>query len=120
LSFVSNGTVKVTNTQVDIFPDFNWVGTPIAAGNTLNGMLFQNQLNQFDGVNPNYDELQFVRANQTVEPFAAVDDGGLTMFDLTNSIPAGTEPFNEGTGVIIKRTGNPASVITLPKTTVAP
>ncbi len=28
-SFVSTGDVKLTKTEVDIYPNFNWVGTPL-------------------------------------------------------------------------------------------
>jgi uncharacterized protein (TIGR02597 family) len=122
LSFTTSGAVKVTKTQVDLYPNFNWVGTPLATGSTLNGMTFNSQLNQFDGISPNYDELQILRPNQVIVPFAAVDDGagGTTMFNLADSSDAGAEPFVEGTGAIIKRIGNPASTITIPATTVAP
>jgi hypothetical protein len=120
LTFTSSGSVKTTDTQVDLFTNFNWVGTQSAAGSTLNGMNFQSQLNLFDGESANYDEVQIVRASQVTEPFAAVDDGGLTMFDLTNSVSAGSEPFAEGTGVVIVRTGNPASTITIPGSVVTP
>lgn len=124
LSFTVDGEVKTTPTQVDLFTNFNWVGTPLAAGGTLDGMTFNSQLIQFDGISPNYDELQFLRPNQGTSPFASVLDGvtptSASMFDLVNSVFAPTEPFKEGTGVIILRIGSPMSVITLPGTTVAP
>lgn len=121
-TFVSSGSVKVTDTQVDLFQNFNWVGTPLAAGGTLASMNFSSQLVQFDGESPNYDELQFLRSSQAVDPFAAVDDGagGTTMFDLVNSVDGGLEPFPEGTGVIINRVGSPASAIVLPGSVVSP
>ncbi len=120
LSFTSSGTVKTTKTQVDLYTDFNWVGTPLAAGGTLNGMTFNTQLNQFDGVSENYDELSFLDPSQTARPFAAIDGAPPTMYDLGNSVEAGTEPFAQGTGVVIKRIGNPDGVITIPGTVVAP
>jgi hypothetical protein len=120
LTFTSTGTVKTTKTQVDIFPDFNWVGTQLATGSTLGAMNFATQLNPFDGESIDYDELQFIRPSQVAEPFAAVDDGGLIMFDIGNSLDATSEPFEEGTGVVIIRTGNPESVITIPGTVVTP
>jgi hypothetical protein len=120
LEFVSTGTVKTTKTQVDIYPNFNWVGTQLAVGSTLGAMEFATQLNPFDGENTDYDELQFIRSTQIAEPFAAVDDGGLIMFDLGNSADASAEPFAEGTGVVIIRNENPASTITFPGTEVAP
>ena len=123
-SFVVTGEVKTTPTQVDIFSNFNWIGTPVAAGSTLNGMEFNNQLIEFDGVNPNYDELQILNPDQTATPFAAITDGvtppnGKTMFNLATSTDGGAQPFPEGTGVVINRIGNPASTITIPATVVA-
>lgn len=124
LSFTVDGEVKTTPTQVDLFTNFNWVGTPLATGGTLDGMTFNTQLIQFDGVSPNYDELQFLRPNQIAVPFASVLDGvtptSASMFNLADSVFAPTEPFPEGTGVIINRIGNPASTITLPGTVVTP
>jgi hypothetical protein len=119
LSFVSTGTVKTTETQVDIFTNFNWIGTYLASGGTLGGMSFQSQLNPFDGENPNYDELVYVRADQSASPFAVVNDGGLIMYDLLNSAAADSEPFSEGTGLIINRIGNSPSTITIPGNTIS-
>jgi hypothetical protein len=87
-------------------------------------MGFNSQLVQFDGVSPNYDELQFICPNQGTSSFESVLDGvtptSASMFDLVNSVFAPTEPFPEGTGVIINRIGSPSSVLTLPGTVVAP
>ncbi len=124
LSFTVDGEVKTTPTQVDLFSNFNWVGTPLATGGTLDGMAFNTQLIQFDGVSPNYDELQILRPNQTAVPFASALDGvtptSASMFNLADSVFAPTEPIAEGTGVVINRIGNPASVITLAGSVVAP
>lgn len=122
LTFVSSGTVKTTKTQVDLFANYNWVGTQIANGSTLDGMQFNSQLVQFDGVSTTYDELSYVKPNQDVVPFAAIDNGagGTTMYNLGLSVEAGTEPFPEGTGVILNRIGSAPSVITIPGTVVAP
>ena len=107
-----------------MFTYFNWVGTLVADGGTLNGMGFNSQLVQFDGVSPNYDELQFICPNQGTSSFESVLDGvtptSASMFDLVNSVFAPTEPFPEGTGVIINRIGSPSSVLTLPGTVVTP
>jgi hypothetical protein len=122
LSFVTSGTVKTTDTQVDVYPSFNWVGTQIAAGSTLNGMGFNTQLNVFDGESLDYDEFQFILPSQVAVPYAAVDDGigGFTMYNLAESEDAAITSFAEGTGAIIVRTGNPASTLTVPGTVVAP
>jgi hypothetical protein len=120
-TFVSSGAVKVTDTQVDIFQNFNWIGTPLATGGTLNGMNFNSQLVKYDGESATYDELQFLRPSQGTDPFAAIDDGngGSTMFDLVLSEDAGLEPFPEGTGVIINRVNSPAGSIVIPGSVVA-
>jgi hypothetical protein len=118
LTFTSSGTVKTTKTQVDIYTNYNWVGTPLAAGGTLDGMTLNTQLNQFDGVSENFDELSFLDASQQARPFAAVDGAPPTMYDLGNSVEGGSESFPEGSGVIIRRIGNPAGIITIPGTVV--
>ena len=124
LSFVAVGTVKTTNTQVDVYPDYNWFGTPLAVGNTLNGMALNDQLHPYDGVTPNYDNLQIVDAAQKASVYAAYDttgEGGpMSMLDLATSEDAGSVLLTEGTGAVIFRTGNPASTITIPGTVVAP
>lgn len=118
-SFTSTGTVKTTKTQVDLFPSYNWIGTQLAAGSTFGGMNFHTSLNPWDGVSEDYDFLQLVRVNQTADGFAAVDDGGLMMIKTSDSTNADTEPFVEGTGAIIVRTGNPSSTIVIPGTPVS-
>ncbi|QJE96501.1 hypothetical protein [Luteolibacter luteus] len=119
LSFVATGTVKVTKTQVDIFPNFNWVGTPAAAGSTLNGLQFNTQLTEYTGESANYDELQILRPAQNVDTYVAADFAPLTMMKFSDSSNAGTEPFKEGTGAVVRRLGaTPASTITYPATVV--
>ena len=123
LTFVSSGTVKTTKTQVDIYPSWNWIGTQIANGSTLNGMQFNSQLVQFDGISPTYDDLQIVRANQKADSYAAIDLGGgaTTMWPLAGESDAGAEPVPEGTGMLINRRGTSGpSTITIPGTVVAP
>ena len=130
LSFTSPGAVKTTPTQVDLYPKSNWIGTPLAVGKSLNAMTFNSQLHQFDGISPNYDEVQFLTAvlapigenpAQQAQPFAAADLGGpdgVTMYDLVNAVNAGTKVFPEGSGVVINRIGNSEGTITIPGTVV--
>jgi hypothetical protein len=124
LSFVSTGEVKTTSTQVDIYPRFNWVGTQLAAGGTLDYMDFAAQLIPFDGVRTNSDELQFVSPAQLVTPYASLDPSfglGVVMGNLATSEPAGNTVFPEGTGAVLKRDpATPAEVLTVPGTVVAP
>jgi hypothetical protein len=120
LTFTSTGTVKTTKTQVDLYINYNWIGTPLAVGGTLDAMSFNTQLIQFDGVSENFDELTFLDPDQSARPFAAIDGAPPTMYDLGNSVEAGSEPFAGGTGVIIRRIGNPSGTVTLPGSIVNP
>jgi len=123
LTFVSTGTVKTTPTQVDIYPNYNWVGTQSAAGNTVNGMSFNTSLVPFNG-GGTYDEIDFVNADQSTSAFAALDPSlglGQTVGDLAQGIDAGTKAFSQGTGIIVHRIGTTtSSIITIPATVVAP
>ena len=120
ISFISSGTVKTTKTQIDIYPGFNYVGVPKAANGTLGNLNFAPQLHQYDGVNTDYDELQKVNPDQTGTPFAAVEDDGPVMWNIVLGDYATNEPFQEGTGILLKRVGHPSSVITLEGTVIAP
>ena len=123
-SVVSSGEVKISPTQVDVFPNFNWIGTQLGSGGTLNYMNLAAQLIPFDGVRTNSDELQFLDASQTVTPYASLDPSfglGVVMGNLATSLPAGTTVFTAGYGAVLKRNAaTPANVLTIPGTTVAP
>jgi len=121
LTFVSSGVVKTTKTQVDVFTDTNWIGTTFAVGNTLNGMALNTQLVTFNGQSQIYDELQYVNANQSVTPYAALNPSlglGQTMGNLATSQDAGAVVFPEGSGAVLKRKGSANSIITFAGTTV--
>lgn len=124
LTLVSSGTVKTTKTQIDIYPSYNWLGTQLASGGTLDYMNFAAQLIPFDGVVTNYDELQFLDPAQLVTPYASLDPSfglGVVMGNLATSAPAGDTIFKEGTGATLKRDATTsASVLTIPGTQVAP
>lgn len=120
LSFTSTGTVKTTKTQVDIYPGFNFVAATQAASGTFGSVDFAPQLHQWDGTNTDYDELQKVYLNQTTVPFAAIDDGGPVIWNITLGEYGTSEPFAEGTGVVINRVGHPSSTITLQGSAVTP
>jgi len=120
VSFTSTGTVKTTKTQVDIYEGFNFVGATQAASGTLGNINFAPQLNLYDGSNADYDELQILDAEQVAVPFAAIDDGGPVMWNISAGDYATSEPFAQGTGLLLKRVGRPNSVITLNGATVTP
>lgn len=123
LTLVSSGTVKVTPTQVDVFPKFNWIGTQLGAGGTLDYMNFASQLIPFDGARTNSDEIQFLSASQTVTPYASLDPSfglGVVMANLATSEPAGTTIFPSGFGAVLKRDeSTPANILTIPGTVVS-
>lgn len=126
-TFVSSGEVKTTATQFDVFPGLNFVGSHVAVGTTLNGMGFNTQLNVFDGLNTDFDELQIIDSaapSQPITAYAALDVSlglGVTMGNLGTSADGGADPFAEGVGAFIKRDASkPATVITIPGSTVAP
>lgn len=120
LTFTSVGDVKLTDTQVDIFPDFNWVGTPLAASGTLNENNFDSTLVPFTG-DGTYDEIQFIAPTQEAAPYAAADLGGgdTQILDLSSGTLDNTVRFDEGSGIIIRRFNSPESIITVPGTTVS-
>ncbi|MES2438582.1 MAG: hypothetical protein V4584_05935 [Verrucomicrobiota bacterium] len=124
-TFQTSGTVKLTDTQVDIFPGLTLVGQPGAAGATIDNSGFPTQIIQFTGSNTNYDQLQFLNPSQSLTNYAALAPGvagpTATMGNLGTGTPAGTDPFLEGTGAIIKRDPSvAASPITIQGSVVAP
>lgn len=122
ISVVSSGEVKLTPTEIDVYPKFNWIGTQIGAGGTLAYMNFAAQLIPFDGVRTNSDELQFLSASQTVTPYASLDPSfglGVVMGNLATSEPSGNIVFPSGYGAVLKRAAStPANVIIVPGTVV--
>lgn len=121
LSFVSVGTVKTTATQVDIYPNFNWIGTHHPVGITFDNMNIASQLVTFDGVSA-HDELQVLGEAQDITPFASLDPSfglGVVMGNLLTSVPAGAVVFEGGAGAVLKRdsSGQP-STITIPGITI--
>jgi hypothetical protein len=123
LSLVSSGTVKISPTQIDVYPSFNWIGTQLGAGGTFDYMNLASQLIPFDGAATNSDELQFLDSAQVVTPYASLDPAfglGVVMGNLATSEPAGDTVFFEGTGAVLKRApSTPPGIITVPGTTVA-
>jgi hypothetical protein len=124
LTFTSAGTVKISPTQVDVFPNLTLLAQVDAVGATLGDMNLATQMIPLEEplVIP-YDEFQFLTATGTVDGNVAlgVSVGGPMMANLVTSGDATTTLLPEGQGVIFKRDpGQAASVITLPGATVAP
>lgn len=125
LTFTSSGDVKITKTQVDVFPNLTLIGQVDAVGATLGEMNLATQLIQLTGSNTDFDEFQFLSAGQAITSNVALAPGvagpNASMADLVSTGPSDNLLFPEGTGAILKRNpGNAASVITIPGSTVTP
>jgi hypothetical protein len=121
LTFVSSGEVKTTKTQVDIRPNFNWVGSPYAVDSNLGNMNFAATLNKEDGdpsTTPEADFLDILAADQSTESHVALDPvlgAGNIMANFVTQADATTVPIVGGSGFIINRnSAATASSITLP------
>ncbi len=124
-SFVSTGYVKTNKTEVDIFPQDNWVEPQRAVGGTYASLNVATSFNPEDGndaTNPPADQLQVLRANQATDVFVALAPslgGGVVNF-VTQADASG-EIFTEGTGINVKRAASaPAGIWTVPAQVIAP
>jgi hypothetical protein len=124
LSLVSSGTVKTTKTQVDVFPNFNWLGQTLATGGTLGSMSFYNQIVKFDNGVTSNDFISLLNPDQSSDVFVAADPTlgiGSIMANFVTAADATNEPIGGGEGYVFQRgASTPASVITIPAQTVAP
>jgi hypothetical protein len=123
-SFVSVGYVKTNDTEVDIYPQTNWIQPQRAVGATFTQLNVPTSFNTEDGndaTNPPADQLQVLRANQATDVFVALDQsigGGVVNF--VTQEPAGNEVIPEGSGFVLKRAANaPASIWVVPGQPVA-
>jgi hypothetical protein len=124
LTFTSTGTVKTTPTQVDVYPDLTLVSQPDAVGATLGDMNLATQMIPLEdpSVVPN-DEIQLLSATGVLDGNVALGAsvGGPGLGNLGTSGDASGIVLPGGTGAVYKRdAGQPASVITLPGSTVGP
>jgi hypothetical protein len=122
LELVSSGTVKVTKTQVDVYPNFNWLGQPIAVGATLGSMNFYDQIIKFDnGVTEN-DFISLLNPDQSSDVFVAADPSlgiGSIMANFVTADDATNIAVPDGY-VFQRAASQAASVITIPAQVVAP
>jgi hypothetical protein len=109
LTFVSSGEVKTTDTEVDVLPQDNWLGQPLAVGGTLAQMTFKSQL-------LGSDFLKILRANQTTDAYITV---GTEMQNFVTEENAEGEVISEGAGYIISRVGA-GSTLVIPGQVVTP
>jgi hypothetical protein len=121
ISFVASGEVKTTKTQVDIRPNFNWVGSPYSVDSTLGAMSFAAILNKEDGdanTTPEADFLDILAADQSTASYVALDPvlgAGNIMANFVTQNDGSAIPIAGGTGFIINRSSAAsASTITFP------
>ena len=125
LTFVSTGEVKTTDTQVDLYPGLNVIAQTAAAGASLNSSGINTGLIPLNeaGDNLDYDELQFLNADQTLTPHVAADPALLatqdfTMVNLATSEESGSVTYTQGTGAFVKRDASKAASSIVLKGTV--
>jgi hypothetical protein len=116
LTLVSTGEVKTTDTQVDVYPGLNVIAQTAAAGASLNASGINTNLIPLNaaGNNIDFDELQFLNANQTLTPHVAADPAlletqGFTTINLATSEESGAVIFTQGTGALVKRDSSKAA-----------
>jgi hypothetical protein len=122
-TLVCQGTVKTTPTQVDIQPNYNWLGQPLATGGTLGSMSFYDQIVKYDGSadtngNPISDFVELINTDQSVSPYIAADPNqgvGNVMADFVFFSDATSVPISSAGGYLLVRyPSQPASAITIP------
>lgn len=123
LTFASSGSVKVTKTQVDIFPGDNWVSTMRATGVTLGAMNLDTG-NTATGVQQgsdlSVDEFQIVSGTSAAAYFAAdpIATGGFTGWFDGGGNPANDVLLPEGQGALVKRKFAAPAIWTVPAVTI--
>lgn len=118
LTFQSVGEVKTTDTQVDIYPGSNWLGTPLAVGQGITDMKLWEKLLAWDGVNL-LDDLQFITpAGQIASSYAAVPSAS-SMFTVLG-LPSNLLWPEGGGAVLVRRADQAGSVVTFNGQVVAP
>lgn len=127
VNFTTVGHVKLTKTEVDIFPADNWLAPTKSVGDVMGNLNLLNTLNQedFDPMtSPEADILSIIRADQSTDIYASISpliippDGQLA--NLVTQADATTELIKEGTGVIINRPSLTAGIWVVPAQVVAP
>jgi hypothetical protein len=119
LPVVMVGEVKLTKTQVDVFPSENWLGQPNPTGGTLGSMQFGTQITEL------VDVLELFAPDTPVgQPSVAYIAFDGTMLKLDDESDASDVEIGAGLGYLITRPGSAAggepSVITIPAQVVSP
>ena len=110
LTLVSNGEVKITKTEVDVFPQDNWLGQPLAVGGTFNLMAFKSQILASD-------QLKILNPNQSTDFYVSV---GTEMQNFVTEANADNTVISQGAGYVISRPTGAGSALLIPAQVVAP
>jgi len=110
LSLVSSGEVKMTKTEVDVSPQDNWLGQPLATGGTLGSMNFKTEI-------LTTDSLRILAPDQTSTFYVSV---GTEMQNFVTEANADAVPIAEGAGYVLSRPTGAGSAILIPAQVVAP
>ncbi len=114
LPVIASGEVKITDTQVDVFPNDNWIGQPNPTLQTFDTLNLGAQILTTDSVNLIRTDTGIGQATD-----AFVSSGGLMYNALTEEL-AENEPVAEGNGYLINRPSGAASIVTVPGQVIAP
>ncbi len=108
LSVVSSGEVKVTDTQVDIYPNANWIGQPNPTVQTFGSMNLASQILGTDSINVIRSDTGTGQVTDLFVSYQAQIYNGVT------EALAETEPVSIGNGYLLKRPTGAASTVTIP------
>ena len=114
LPVLVSGEVKTTKTQVDLYPNDNWLGQPNPTGGTFGSMQLGTQVLATDYVNIIQPD---AGTGQATDTFVSV---GGAMYNFVTEAPADTQPVAEGNGYLITRGVGTASILTIPAQAIAP
>ena len=116
--YVSSGAVKTTKTQVDIYPQSNWVGATLAGSSSMASMNLGPQLLQEDfnaATTPFADDLQLILPTQEAVPYYSV--GGVMQNVVTESSSDVAIPIAGGFGIYRDPSAG-ASILVIPAQSV--
>ena len=110
LTLVSSGEVKTTKTEVDVYPQDNWLGQSLAGGGTLGSMAFSSQILATD-------KLSLLKPNQQTDFFVKV---GPEMQNFVTEANADNIQIAQGAGYVISRPSGAGSALVIPAQFVGP
>jgi hypothetical protein len=114
LPVVMVGEVKLTKTQVDVFPGENWLGQPNPTGGTLGSMQFASQITDLDDILELFGP--DAATGQPADPYIAFEG---TMYHRVFEFDASDVPIGAGFGYRLTVAGA-AITITIPAQVVSP